>query len=440
MRDSERRAARAAKERIRYLVNKLASHGFTRPERKFLFQMVFGILKQRSVILLQIARGLGERTQLKKTVERLGLHLARETLADRLMVALPQLARYKLRRCRYLMLDMSDVRKDYAQRMEGLRRVYDGSKGEVADGYWTLNVVGVSGEEYLGREVVPVYSELYSTAEPGFVSENAKVWKAIETVTRGAGKGLVWVFDRGFDRQEGLLKPLVERGYRFLVRQRGDRLVEYKGELLRVRDAARRVGLRWTFVAERRRGARRRRVRFRVGAGRVSLPGVDGELWLVVFARAGEGRSWYLGRLEEQVGDGEWECLGAREAARRAFEAYGSRWSVEEVLRHVKTEYGWEKMRVQSYTRLRSLNAVLWFAMYFLYVDAEGSRGRLLLDHADKVTLGRRLKELGGFVYYKVAVVIAWLFSALACPLSSLARRSEAVFPRQLDLFTQLRL
>ena len=437
MRDSERKTARAAKERIRYLASKLADYGFTRPERKFVFQMVFGILKQQSVILLQIARGLGEKAQLKKTVERLGKHLGRETLADRLMTALPQLARYKLRRCQYLVLDLSDVRKDYARKMEGLRPVYDGSKGEVAPGYWTVNVVGVGGEEYLGRELVPVYSELYSTAEAGFVSENAKVWKAIETVTKGAGKGPVWVFDRGFDRREGLLKPLMEEGYRFLIRQRGDRLVEYKGELLPVREVGKRVPLRWTYVLERRRGGRERKVRFRVGATQVSVPGVDGELWLVVVAQRGEGRSWYLGRLEQLQKNGEWELLSAEEAARRGFEAYGSRWSVEEVFRHVKTDYSMEKMRVQSYTRLRSLNAVLWFAMYFLYVDAEGSRGRLLLDYADKITLGRHLKELRGFVYYKIGVVIAWLFSVLVCPLSGLAQKSEVVFSPQLSLFPQ---
>ena len=218
MRDSEGKTAKAAKEGIRYLASKLADYGFTLPERKFVFQMVFGILKQQSVILLQIARGLGEKAQLKKTVERLGKHLGRETLSDRLVTALPQLARYKLRRYQYLVLDLSDVRKDYTRRMEGLRPVYDGSQGKVAPRYWTVNVVGVGGEEYLGRELVPVYSELYSTAETGFVSENAKIWKDIEAVTKGVGKGPVWVFDRGFDHREGLLKPLMEQGYRSLIR------------------------------------------------------------------------------------------------------------------------------------------------------------------------------------------------------------------------------
>ena len=41
-----------------------------------------------------------------------------------------------------LVLDLSDIAKPYAQKMEYLARVRDGSTGELAKGYWLCQVAG----------------------------------------------------------------------------------------------------------------------------------------------------------------------------------------------------------------------------------------------------------------------------------------------------------
>ncbi len=419
----DRKRARAARERIRYLVNKLEDFGFSRPERKFLYQMVFGILKVQSLVLMEIARALGERIRAKKTEERLRRNLGRRGLADRLMEVLPKMARPRLGRNAVLVVDLTDIQKPYGEKMEGRRRVWDGSEKRVGEGYWVTTVIGVTGGKWPDREIVPLYGELYSLGYGSEAedSENKRVWKAIERVTAGVGKSHVWALDRGFDRMDGMIRPLVEGRYRFLIRQVGDRLVEVDGRRQSVREAAQGVGTFQAVEAERVHNGRTRRVRFWIGARLVWVAQARAWLWLVVFRSQEGGESWYLGRLEKHRGTG-WEELGAEEAARRAFEVYGKRWAVEELHRHVKNTYRWEGLRVRTYERLRNLTAVFWFAMFFLYTDWEAVKGRLLLDYAQKVTLSGRLKELRGFIYYKVSMIFAFLFSTLVCPLKELAR------------------
>jgi len=72
-----------------------------------------------------------------------------------------------------LCLDLSDIRKEYAKKMEYLAPVHDGSTGEVHAGYWLCDVTGA---EVNGSEIVPLYQKLYSAEAKEFLSENAEVF------------------------------------------------------------------------------------------------------------------------------------------------------------------------------------------------------------------------------------------------------------------------
>ena len=45
-----------------------------------------------------------------------------------------------------LVLDISDIAKPYAEKMQYLARVRDGSTGDIVDGYWLCQVIGVENE------------------------------------------------------------------------------------------------------------------------------------------------------------------------------------------------------------------------------------------------------------------------------------------------------
>ena len=96
-----------------------------------------------------------------------------------------------------LAMDLSDIHKEYAKKMDNLAGVWDGSKGEVRNGYWLNEIVCANVDE---EAVVPMYSEMFSQKAKGFVSENTQIIKAINKVVNYTkGKG-IWVWDRGGDR------------------------------------------------------------------------------------------------------------------------------------------------------------------------------------------------------------------------------------------------
>jgi len=43
------------------------------------------------------------------------------------------------------------------------------------------------------------------------------------------------------------------------------------------------------------------------------------------------------------------------------------RWKIEEVHRHMKQVYGWEKIQLTAYTRLQNMNQILLLTMCYLY-------------------------------------------------------------------------
>lgn len=107
---------------------------FSWPVHKFIHQMVSGILKSGSVQLNSIGRSLQEKIALKKVTQRLSAHLDKPGLWREVITTALETQAPKLRQCRFIIVDLSDIAKTYGQRMEGLAGVYDGSEGETARG------------------------------------------------------------------------------------------------------------------------------------------------------------------------------------------------------------------------------------------------------------------------------------------------------------------
>jgi hypothetical protein len=381
-------------------------------------EALYGIQAKKSVLLSQIARSLNERIALKKTETRLSAELGRRGLRERLRENLLAKASSRIREDTLLVLDISDISKPYARRMEYMARVRDGSTGELADGYWTVQVIGAELDEV---RVTPLYHHLYSQVAPGFVSENEEILGAVELISRHTqGRG-IWVMDRGGDRRK-LYYPLLERGLRFIVRLMGDRHLECGGRTMAAREIASRCGMLYAESVVREESGHERRCLMECGYRRVRLPGRREKLTLVVIKGFGQEPMMLLTNVD------------VRRSRRSCLSVVGSylrRWQIEDTIRCVKQSYDVENVRLLGYERLQNMMALVLCAMYFAAVYL-GDRARLAILAHRALEGARRLFGIPDFRYYALADGIASLLEVVRKPFT--ARDG----PRHQDLQTSL--
>ena len=191
------------------------STGLPKVARRFVAEMVFGIQARGSVRLTEVGRALGERISLKKTEGRLSRQLGRKRLDREIQRRLIEHAAPRIEDDTLIVMDLSDVTKKYAKKMENLAQVRDGSEKELGWGYWTLNIVGANTK---GTKLAPLYGRLYSHAVVGHQSGNEEIREAVGEVAEVLGKRGIWVMDRGGDRRY-IFNYLLPNGFPYRHRE-----------------------------------------------------------------------------------------------------------------------------------------------------------------------------------------------------------------------------
>src|SRR4030042_3789911 len=130
------KTAHKLREQIIKLSGVLSS-GLPKTARRFVLEMIYGIQARQSVRLTEIGRALGEKIAIRKTEYRLCRQLERAELWDRVTDSLCRLAAPQIKETTLLVLDISDISKKYAKKMEYLGMVREGSEKQMAAGDWT---------------------------------------------------------------------------------------------------------------------------------------------------------------------------------------------------------------------------------------------------------------------------------------------------------------
>jgi hypothetical protein len=372
---------------------------FSKPLRRFVEQMLYGILVSKDVKLSQIGRALEEPISLKKTEDRLSTNLNSDGLAGELMDQIACQGSRRIQRDALLILDTSDIRKAYAKKMEYLAQVRDGSTKELADGYWLCNVIACQSG---GNDIIPLYQSLYSSAAPEHESENEELLKAVDTVTGHCGTRGIWVADRGMDRKH-VFNPLLDRKMRFIVRLRGDRNLLFRGRCRLAEDIARGCPSCYQEVVVRETAGEEKTYRLTYGFRRLRLPGRAEELSLVVVRGLGEEPLLLLTNLPLRRN---------RSVLWFVVEGYLTRWRIEEAIRFTKQSYNLEDIRVLTYRRLCNLTALVLAASYFAAVHL-GDRLRLAVLTRRVLQAARRFYGIASFRYYAIADGISYILSRL---------------------------
>jgi hypothetical protein len=365
------------------------SVGLPKVTRRFVTEMIFGIQARGSVRLTEVGRALGERISLKKTEERLSRQLGRRGLERRLQHRLIEQASGRIEDDTLLVLDLSDVTKKYAEKMENLGRVRDGSEKELAWGYWTLNIVGANTK---GTKIVPLYGRLFSHVDEGHESENIEIRDAVGEVAEVLGRRGIWVMDRGGDRGY-LFKYLLSNKHRFLIRVRADRgLRTAQGKALAL-DLARTCPMLFHETVVREEAGQERLVHLACGLRKVRLPDRKEELTLVVVKGFGEEPLMILTNLAVRR---------SRKAIWHVVQSYITRWRIEDVIRFVKQSYRLEDMRCLTYHRLQALMVLVTAAAYFAAVYL-GLRMKLRVLAGHVLRASKRVFGIPDFRLYALA-------------------------------------
>jgi len=375
------------KAQISRFSNRL-SDGLTKPERRFIREVIYGIQASKDVKLSNIARSLGEEIPLIKTEWRLSRNAAKSDFTDLINARLIDLGKSRIADDTVLALDPGDIDKPYAKKMEYLALVRDGSRKETkSPGYWTMEVVGADVE---GEELIPLYSELYSQKSRGFISENAQIIKAIDAIVAHVGMRGIWTIDRGGDR-ERLLQAFFKRQLRFVIRMRGDRHVQWGDETLPMEDVANRCLCPHVRTIEIEKNGERQTKKLTMGSETVYLPWYEKPLTLVVMKGYGESPMILLTNLNLSKRGLDW-----------VLEIYLTRWKCEESYRFIKQGYNLEDVRVLTYTSLRNLMVMVQAVFYF--VSVELSRKLKLNILLKKVyEKAKRFFEIPDFRQYAIA-------------------------------------
>lgn len=377
---------------LRALVECVAD-GQPAPAKKFVFEMLFGLCASGSVLLTEVGRKLPPTGTLHAVEKRLSRQLGSGRWDEAAL--LERYVRWAARRLKpetVLALDVSDIRKAYAERMGCLGKVHDGSTGEIVTGYWLLSVEA----HQAGGERQGIYLQAWSAQAEEFESENREMLRAIELVEGVAPRRALWVIDSAGGRS-CLHREFKKLKARYLMRVGRDRTVELGGEKRSIREVAAEVLMSGSFrFPHRTKRGRWRVLRLRYGFERITW---QEEAYSLVVA--------------EGISDGQlilWtnELVSSTEEAERMVRSYPRRWAVEDANRVIKQEFTLEAIRVIDWRRVQRL--VLLVGMAYGFVCRMGGRGKHLVKKL--IELSRRLRPPKKVMAYALRKGIAALWAA----------------------------
>lgn len=385
------------------------------PVQKFIRQMLFGIIKSRSVIVQRVAVSLCEKISLKKCCDRLYRNLSKcSVLHELLMDAQIKAVSAIIKPDTGIIIDLSDVSKPGATKMQGLDYVWDGSKSTKGLGYFTLQA---SVCHYTNpRNIKLLYSDIFSL-EKESTSENTKILDLIHAVIVNTNNDGIFIMDRGMDRGI-IIKDLIENDVSFIIRG-NTRHLEYQGKIMSYRSIAEKMHLDHTVKSKKR--------TFAVGIVPVKfiMPNDEAsknqrkqksDLFLVVGLEPGHSYVYYLCRFRNKYSPMEMASLVVR--------YYGLRWSIEEVHRQIKCDLNWENVQLLKYWSLKNMNALLWISASFIYNEVGEATEHLIKIFSHRLIYRNSYKEKGKLMTYRLTSLISDLFSSID-PRRLLRKRKE---------------
>ena len=356
----------------------------TKPKAKFVSQLLCGVLFSNNLVLTNIASKVPCPSTLTAIAKRFRRQLAdsnsflRELWSNYLC-----LLRRRLKIDSLFIVDLTDLAKPYAKKMEYLAYVRDGDKDCLVPGYWCMEVYCLDKDGIIW----PVILWPYSLEAEGQLSENAQILQILSQLDEYFGEGFgIYVCDRGFDRLS-LIEPFLASKRHFIIRQRGDRMVVLNnGVRIILRDLVEHLFAQsghWLVYRK------------------VYLPDSPKPLYVVAYRTAGYDKPVIL--LTDMVAENFELALQIRNGFTR-------RWDCETSIEFLKSKIALARFAVRRYKSMQRLLFLAGLAMAFLsYLQwrCKAIRQRV----ADHLRYSRQPKS---FWFYRLVIALQDAFFSRA--------------------------
>lgn len=200
-------------------------------DRRHLYALCRSMLQSRSSILsrsgrTRLQRKDGMRSRLDDWVKMMSSLLERLPWED---VEQAHWRRLRARQASWHLVihDMSDIAKPWAETLEGLSTIHDGSTGLLVPGYVFCLSIGMGRKAW---DIHPIATDLLNPFAEDFTSGNDAFKKQIRRIVDAEiGKDILHVFDRGFD-DEKWFHALDAEKIAWMIRLKDNRNVTFRGE------------------------------------------------------------------------------------------------------------------------------------------------------------------------------------------------------------------
>ena len=356
--------------------------GLSKPRKKFYSDILYGMSKAQNTLLSDIARALEENIDLKYTIKRLSRNGAEENDLKQVHQNYLNTLKISIPDNPLVIVDESEIVKPYAEKMENLALVRDGSKNVLEKGYPTLNFSMASPKT---KHPLPLYNHLYSSKEEDFQSQNIEIAKGFNTVHTFLGKKkAAFVMDRGYDRNT-IYEYVQNIGHHFVTRLNDNRYLIHKNRRVKVPDLAKRRKGKINFKTE----IQGEEYSLKVSHIKVKLPVLqDMPLNMVVVYGYGEKPMKLLTN----------HSIKGKDDVLRILKSYITRWRIEELFRVQKEEFQLEKTRTMTLSSLRILYTIMncLIGHYSLAIEKNTYHTQVVLARARP---SNNLKKIKFYLY-----------------------------------------
>ncbi len=341
------------------------TNNLSKPQMKFLKDFLLGVILSKCFFLNAISRSLKETISPKKTAERLNYHLSKKSLGIELNKQYLKSHKSMIKNYDFIIYDGSDITKKYATKMEGLKKIRDGSKSikgknHQSNGYHWHNYIAVNDDG-----ILPLFSDIYSfdLDEDCKKSENMKIINTVNFIREHSEhNNSILVIDRGGDRRV-LIDNFIENEQYFIIRQSGTRNLFLEEKCIPLKKIYKKIDLNYKFTCVKIKKNKKYTKTFMAGAIKVKMPKtnlkdkIDKDLWLVTAQEPGKGFAWFLAYLSTD---------NIEEVIKVTMDGYSKRWKIEEFHRQIKQDFKLEKIAYQKYETIRNIGSIIVLLMGFI--------------------------------------------------------------------------